>query len=208
MDNAVALVQAYLHVNGYFTVAEYPVLESLRHGGYRSITDLDILAFRFAGAGRPMPRKRGKPAIQLDQEAYGPDPVLGVVSDQTDMLIGEVKEGSAELNPGISDPITMKVALARFGCCTPSEADAVARTLLKRGHVTLSSGHDLRMVAFGSVNESNAKPYLKISLGHVLSFLQDYIREHWEFVRHAQFKDPVFGFLVTLEKAMQGGNGR
>jgi hypothetical protein len=25
MDNAVALVQAYLHVNGYFTVAEYPV---------------------------------------------------------------------------------------------------------------------------------------------------------------------------------------
>jgi hypothetical protein len=29
-------------------------------------------------------------------------------------------------------------------------------------------------------------------------------REHWEFVRHAQFKDPVFGFLVTLEKAIQG----
>lgn len=30
MDNAVALVQAYLHVNGYFTVAEYPVLEVLK----------------------------------------------------------------------------------------------------------------------------------------------------------------------------------
>ena len=27
MDNAVALVQAYLRVNGYFTVVEYPVLE-------------------------------------------------------------------------------------------------------------------------------------------------------------------------------------
>jgi len=25
MDNAVALVQAYLRVNGYFTVTEYPV---------------------------------------------------------------------------------------------------------------------------------------------------------------------------------------
>ena len=72
MDNAVALVQAYLHVNGYFTVAEYPVLESLRHGGYRSITDLDILAFRFAGAGRPMPSKR-KGEIELDREIYRPD---------------------------------------------------------------------------------------------------------------------------------------
>ena len=30
MDNAVALVQAYLRVNGYFTVAEYPVLEATR----------------------------------------------------------------------------------------------------------------------------------------------------------------------------------
>jgi hypothetical protein len=28
MDTSVALVQAYLHVNGYFTVAEYPVLEA------------------------------------------------------------------------------------------------------------------------------------------------------------------------------------
>lgn len=33
---------------------------------------------------------------------------------------------------------------------------------------------------------------------------QSYIRQNWEFVRYAQFKDPVFGFLVTIEKAMQG----
>ena len=32
MDTAVGLVQAYLRVNGYFTVAEYPVLDlSLIH---------------------------------------------------------------------------------------------------------------------------------------------------------------------------------
>jgi hypothetical protein len=40
MDNAVALVQAYLRVNGYFTVAEYPVLEATRDGGYRAATDV------------------------------------------------------------------------------------------------------------------------------------------------------------------------
>lgn len=28
MDTAVGLVQAYLRVNGYFTVAEYPVLDA------------------------------------------------------------------------------------------------------------------------------------------------------------------------------------
>ena len=28
MDNTVALVEAYLRVNGYFTVSEYPILEA------------------------------------------------------------------------------------------------------------------------------------------------------------------------------------
>jgi hypothetical protein len=35
MDTAVALVQAYLHVNGYFTVAEYPVLGEVKEGAAR-----------------------------------------------------------------------------------------------------------------------------------------------------------------------------
>lgn len=49
-----ALVQSYLHVNGYFTVVEYPVLEARRGGTPRTITDLDVLAFRVstrAGGG-------------------------------------------------------------------------------------------------------------------------------------------------------------
>ena len=35
MDTAVALVQACLRITGYFTVTEYPVIEAMRHGGYR-----------------------------------------------------------------------------------------------------------------------------------------------------------------------------
>ena len=202
MDNAVALVQAYLHVNGYFTVAEYPVLEALKHGGYRTVTDLDILAFRFARAGSPL-RSTIKPTSGL-KAAYEPDPALGVIPGQTDMLLAEVKEGSAQLNIGATDPITLRAALTRFGCCGSADVEEVSRTLLTRGRLTLPSGHNLRMVAFGAVKEEVTKPYLTISLGHVLRFLQDYIRQNWEFVRHAQFKDPVFGFLVTLEKASQG----
>ena len=50
MDTTVALVQSYLHVNGYFTVVEYPVLETRRGGPPRTLTDLDVLAFRFPRA--------------------------------------------------------------------------------------------------------------------------------------------------------------
>lgn len=47
MDVAVGLVRAYLQVNGYFTVTEFPVVESVGTGGYRSATDIDVLACRF-----------------------------------------------------------------------------------------------------------------------------------------------------------------
>ena len=33
MDTAVALIETYLRVNGYFTVAEYPIIETARNGG-------------------------------------------------------------------------------------------------------------------------------------------------------------------------------
>jgi hypothetical protein len=63
VDNAVALVQAYLRVNGYFTVAEYPVMEAMRTG-YRTLTDIDILGVRFPHASwchRPMAGMRITP---------------------------------------------------------------------------------------------------------------------------------------------------
>ena len=59
MDTAVALVQAYLNLNGYFTVVEYPVLETSRRGPARSVTDLDVLAVRFTGAGHEVIRGHG-----------------------------------------------------------------------------------------------------------------------------------------------------
>ena len=76
MDKAVAPVQAYLRVNGYFTVAEYPVVEAMRNGGYREATDLDILAFRFSGAGQ-LVLGAGHTTGQ-DSLAYDIDPALAV----------------------------------------------------------------------------------------------------------------------------------
>ena len=198
MDNAVALVQAYLHINGYFSVAEYPVIEAMGKGKhYRMATDLDILAFRFPGAGRLIPGRQG------DQRLYAPDPVLRCPDDQADMLVGEVKEGHAVLNRGATDPSVLRTMLARFGCCPMHDTGQLVQQLIRKGRATAPSGHRVRLVAFGSGTESvEGRHYEVIDLGHVVQFLQDYLRQHWEVLRHAQFKDPALGFLMTLEKAV------
>src|SRR5262245_18598254 len=59
MDPAVGMVESYLRVNGYFTVTEYPIVEASKYGEYRTATDLDVLAFRFPGAGRLVPFQVG-----------------------------------------------------------------------------------------------------------------------------------------------------
>lgn len=201
MDNAVALVQAYLRVNGYFTVAEYPVVESTR-SGVRTMTDLDLLAFRFPRAGRLVPARGGAEQRHRGMDTI-PDPALGVGPERSDMIVGEVKEGRAVLNAAATDPATLRVALVRFGCCSPEEAPELVTNLLRDGHALLPVGHEIRVVAFGSTVDA-PRSYHTVTLGHVLTFLQEYLREHWEVIGHTDNKDPAFGFLVLLEKAIRG----
>lgn len=202
MDNAVALVRAYLHVNGYFTVCEYPVLEAAHNGGYRTVTDLDVLAFRFPHAGRLVAESSvTSPAPPVHFE---PDPALGVTGVHGDMMIGEVKEGRARLNEPTTDPGVLEAALARFGCCRPEEAPDLARTVLRGGAATGPHGHRVRLVVFASIAESTTMTGVRVvPLGHVVRFLQAYIEQYWEVLHHAQFKDPAFGFLMTVQKALQ-----
>jgi hypothetical protein len=35
---------------------------------------------------------------------------------------------------------------------------------------------------------------------HVVRFLQSYLKEHWNVLRHAQIRDPVLGMLALIEK--------
>lgn len=200
MDNAVALVQAYLQINGYFTVTEYPVLEGTRQG-YRAATDLDVLAFRFPGAGRLIPSK-GRPGERRLTEV---DRALNCPADRADMLIGEVKEGHAELNRATRDTDVLRTVFTRFGCCPPEHVPALVKRLLHEGATTTPAGHTVRLVAFGSeVGGPPSPPCTVVSLGHVVGYLRDYLREHWEILRHGQFKHPALGFLMTLEKASRG----
>ena len=204
MDHAVSLVQAYLQLNGYFTSAEYPIIGSGGRNGYRTLTDIDVLAFRFPSAvhAASVP----SPAAGLDVNDI--DPGLGVPAGAVDMIIGEVKEGRVGINTGARDPEVLKAVVRRLGDST-ADADLVVDDLLRTGTAKLPSGFVVRIIAFGAFPPGAAVPPCRIiSLGHVLEFLQQYVRRHWSMLRHLQFKDPAFGFLMTLEKAKRGGAGR
>jgi hypothetical protein len=208
MDHAVSLVQAYLQLNGYFTSAEYPIIAAAGRNGFRTLTDIDVLAFRFpAGLPSPTPARTGKRTPRgLDMSDV--DPGLGVPPDSIDMVIGEVKEGRVGINSGARDPEVLKTVISRLGDSN-IDSDAVVADLLAHGSATLPSGFVIRLVAFGSFPPGAPVPPCRIiSLGHVLDFLQRYVRKHWSVLRHLQFKDPAFGFLMTLEKARRGGAGR
>lgn len=199
MDTAVALVQAYLHVNGYFTVAEYPVLEAYRGDHARSVTDLDILAFRFAGARHDVIRGRGR--APLGRQAFAPDPILHCPADRPDMIVGEVKEGAAHFNPAMRDPVVLEVAVARFGCCPADHVRDLTRQLLSLGHVITPTGHSIRMVAFGDVSDSDRPgAWTTVPTRHVVLFLRSHLRAHWGVLRHAQIRDPALGVLALIEK--------
>jgi hypothetical protein len=178
------------------------VVEAAGAGGHRSLTDLDILAFRFpyvghrtGGAGSPK---------AVDAEIASLDPALGRSEELSDMLVGEVKEGAARLNAAARDPAVVRAGLIRFGCCTPEEAPGVVTDLVRTGRATTAAGHQIRMVVFASRVEEEPAGYTVIPLGHVARFLQDHLGRHWEVVRHVQTKEPVLGFLLTLEKALRG----
>jgi hypothetical protein len=205
MDHAVSLVQAYLQLNGYFTSAEFPVFSGAGRNGARAITDIDILAFRFPSGLPLLQQKRAPQGLDMTDV----DPGLGVAPDTVDMIIGEVKEGRVGINSGIRDPQVLRAVIGRLGN-TDEEDDLVVEELLKTGNARLpSSGYTVRLVAFGAFPPGSQVPPCRIiSLGHVLQFLQAYVRKHWSMLRHLQFKDPAFGFLMTMEKARRGGAGR
>jgi hypothetical protein len=204
MDHAVALVQAYLQLNGYFTSAEYPVIAGAGRNGFRTITDIDILAFRFP-SGEPL-AKKGR-AVPKGLDLSGLDAGLGVPGDRVDMIIGEVKEGRVGINTGIRNPDVLRTVINRFG--EVGDTNRVVQQLLNTGAAEIPPSYSVRLIAFGSFPPGEEVPPCRIiSLGHVLQYLQMYVRKHWHMLRHLQFKDPAFGFLMTLEKARRGGAGR
>lgn len=197
MDNAVAIVRAYLGVNGYFSVTEDPVLVTNKRGGFHEATDIDVLAVRLPHA-RGGSRSRGG----SDPVTIWHDQLMDCSPNHLDLIIGEVKERASKFNSAMRKLGVLEAALRRFDCFPPSEVRALARELQAHGEVHAPHGIHVRLMLFGRHDSASPPPPARaISMGHVTGFLQDYIRTHWDTLSHGQFKDPALGFLFTLEKA-------
>ena len=201
MDTAVALVEAYLRVNGYFTVTEYPVLEaSAALDEAHAVSDLDVLAFRFSGAGQSFTLRKH---AALVGDLHGRiDPALGCPLDQADMIVGEVKRGRARFNAATRQPEVLAFALRRFGCCTQEAALPVAHRLLSHGTASTPHGHVVRMVAFGGQTMENPAPgWHVVPLAAMTAFLQQHLEAHWDVLRHVHFSSEVLDVLALLQRA-------
>lgn len=197
MNTAVALVDAYLQINGYFTIAEYPLIECFQNGDpARSMTDIDLLAYRFPQAGL----HRGGHQTIVGSVIETVDPELHCPLDRSDMLFCEVKEGRPHFNDAGHDPAVIEAVLERFGCCQPEGIRDTAHALVKHSRATTRSGHSLRMVAFGAGSSAVPNRPLTVGLDHVLDFLRSYLNQRWEYLRHTQFTHPALSFLALIEK--------
>jgi len=197
MDTAVGLVQSYLYMNGYFTVTEYPVLELMDDGEYRTVTDVDMLALRIPGAGRH--------SSNADVSVLSTDPSLDIDLDRVDLIIAEVKEGRAELNASARDPKVLRAALNRFGAVPDDRIRPVIDQLLEDGEAEHPEGARVRLMSFGSRPPNARSPkYRWMLLGDLAGFMHRTITEHWSAAQTIQSKDPALSFLLLLEKSVRG----
>lgn len=198
MDVSTSLVQAYLHVNGYLTATDYPLVESARDEAPRTLTDIDMLAVRFGHTpGNGHRRKANK--------IHGPvtsttDPALGCPDDRTDMIVAEVKQGKVHINPGARNRHALAATLARFGCCGKDEAPSLVQALLQHGRAQGESDHVIRMVVFASSGERAPRGWHWVHLDQVFRFLDNYLRTEQGVLGHVDLHDPALAWLSLLHK--------
>ena len=204
MDAAVGVVKAYLELSGYFVLAELPIREDGR-SGYRDVTDLDIVAVRFPY--RPGMRPAGPFELLL-----GADEALDTPDDALDVLIGEVKEGKAHLNPALRRSQTIAFALRRVGCCPEERVEQESRLITEGGRREMLMADGLRcvvrVVAFAGRGIQTAGADLTVPLGHCFGAMRARLHEHRDALPGARFKDPILELLALEEKLGIGGAGK
>ncbi|HNP64217.1 MAG TPA: hypothetical protein PKH39_09785 [Woeseiaceae bacterium] len=201
MDVSTSLVQAYLHVNGYFTATDYPLVESKRDQAPRTLTDIDMLAVRL----HRYPDELGQ-SRKDSGKVHGPmtmqtDPVLECPPDRTDMIVAEVKQGRAQVNPGSRNRDVLAAALVRFGCCSSEEAPGLTQALLQHGRAQGKSEHIVRMVLFASSGARAPRGWHWVHLDHVFQFLDTYLRSEQSVLGHVDLHDPALAWLSLMHKS-------
>ncbi len=198
MDIAVNLVEAYLNANGYLTMTEFEVQRRLPDGTYETATDVDIVAVRLPGQ-----IYQGDPHDSVDCELLlVEDPVLELSDGLVDVILGEVKEGKAEFNPGLKRHEVLHSVLRRIEWLYPAGLHDVLADVADRGlsEVPTHGGASVRtrLVAFGRSRESDLHT---VSVGHIVETMVDYLHRFEAVLRPANYKDPAPALLNLLVKA-------
>ena len=198
MDIAVNLVENYLRLTGYMTLSEFEVQRRDEKGRFKTVTDIDIMAIRFPGDVY-----LGDPHRPADSELLViQDPALELADDTIDVIIGEVKQGRAELNPGIKDHGVLHSMLRRVEWVYDTDISEVIEGLQQDGvHMAPARGGGrirTRLVAFGRSRHSNTNT---LALGHIVTMMLEFFEKHEDAFRPIQFREPAPAFLRLLLKS-------
>lgn len=197
MDIAVNLVEAYLNVNGYLTMTEFEVQRRLPDGSYETATDVDIVAVRFPGRiYQGDPHRPDECELLLVE-----DPVLELSEGLVDVILGEVKEGKAEFNPGLKRHEVLHSVLRRIEWLYPDGLAEVLGGIADQGLSEVATHGEAtvrtRLVAFGKSRESDLHT---VSIGHIVETMVDYLHRFETVLRPATYKDPAPALLNLLVK--------
>lgn len=197
MDVAVNLVESYLRLNGYLTLSEFEIQAKAKDGTYKTLTDVDMVAVRFPGDIF---------AADSHDEAESRmllihDPELRLEEDQIDVIIGEVKQGDAVFNPGLTAHQVLHTVIQRVAWVYGVNLESVVREVERNG-VSVDPSCDgatvrTRLVAFGRSPETDLHT---ISLSHIVEQMTGFMTDFDDVLRSANFKDPASALLRLLSK--------
>ncbi|HLE39436.1 MAG TPA: hypothetical protein VJA44_07270 [Acidimicrobiia bacterium] len=197
MDIAVNLVESYLRLNGYLTLTEFEVQARNERGSFESVTDVDIMAIRFPGevfAGDP------HDGIEARMLAIA-DPALQLEPDQIDVILGEVKQGFAEFNPGLRRHVVLHSVLRRLQWLFAADLAQIVDELARR-NLCMVPGRGggmirVRLVAFGRSDHNDLHT---IGHGHIVTTMLGFLSGLDDAFRPVQFRDPAPAMLSLLLK--------
>ena len=142
------------------------------------------------------------------------DEALQLEEDCVDVIIGEVKQGSAEFNPGLKDHRVLHSVLRRIDWIYVDHLNDVVTGLQQEGvHYAGARGGGsvrTRLVAFGRDDETSLNT---ITHTHIVQTLTRFFSEFDDAFRPVQFKDPATAMLRLLQKTgfdvhkHEGGSG-
>ena len=201
MDIAVNLVENYLRLNGYLTLSEFEIQQRRQRGGWSTVTDIDMVAIRFPAPPQAGDAHSGSGGEEECRMVLIEDEGLDLEDDTIDLIIGEVKQGEAVLNSGLTSHAALHTILSRFEWLFSVDLhdviDRLQRDGISRDNARSGGRIRTRLVAFGRSNELGVNV---INLTHVFEQVYGYMRSNDDMLHGAQFKEPAPALLHLLVK--------